>query len=141
MTPAELQAHQTLLAGLHAAIYAYQVIAGQNSGSTRSRALARVAQHEQRSAAIQRTLTIAKQKPVAAKPGYVLTEVPNSATAAAKLAATLETQLAAAAADVVGATNPKNRINPANWQLEYHQQAQAWGGELSTFPGLPERPS
>ncbi|MFE9428878.1 ferritin-like domain-containing protein [Kitasatospora sp. NPDC006697] len=128
---------QAALAGEHAAVYAYGVIAARTpSGPHRDDVRSCYAFHQARRDSWDRLLAGAGATPAAAAPGYQLPfAVPDEASAA-RLAAEVERRLGAGYADLVAAGSGDLRMRAATALRETVLQCAHWGGSPGALPGL-----
>jgi hypothetical protein len=134
-----VQALQAVLAGEFAAVYGYGVVGAHAAPAARAQALRDLAWHQAQQPALSATLAAAGATPVIAEPAYPLPFPVTTATAAARLAATLEQRLAATYADLVAAAEDPQRTQAADALAACAVRAAQWGGVSEAFPGLPER--
>jgi hypothetical protein len=127
------------LSAEYAASYGYGVVGAHTSGVARARATRALAAHQGRQAPLAAALAAAGADPPDPQPAYVLPFPVTSATAAARLATTLEDGVAAAYANVVAAAEGGARQDAAVALGECAARAAQWRGYSIPFPGLPER--
>ncbi|MDH6122431.1 ferritin-like domain-containing protein [Kitasatospora sp. GAS204B] len=138
LTAGAVTALQAALAGEHTAVYAFGVVGARIPvGPQRDDARACYAVHQARRDAWQRMLAGAGATPVAAAPGYQLPFAVPDATAAAKLAGTIEARLTAVYADLVAAGSGSLRLAGATALRECGLQAYHWGVDVGALPGMP----
>ena len=137
--PALTTSLQTALAGEHAAVYGYGVLAVHLTGAQRSAAQNAYDTHRARRDVLIPLIEAASAAPVAAAPAYVLPFPVVTASDAAKLAAQLEERLGAAYADIVQAAEGDTRRTGLEWLTDAAVRAVRWRGTSVAFPGLPER--
>lgn len=137
----ELAALAVVLAGEHAAVYAYGVVGGQGGPAYRRVAREQLAAHGVQRDLLAGELMAAGTTPAPGEPAYLLPFAVQSVADARRLAAHVETTLAAAYADLVAASAPVRRPQAARWLGTCAVQARRWGAAPQPFPGLPERVS
>ncbi len=134
------EALQAVLAGEHAAVYAYGVVGAQLRGTADDAAArAAFATHAKRRDDVAEQIRAAGATPVGSAAAYDLggpIETPKSARA---LASTVELGLCGPYADLVGASEPAERAQPTDWCSDSAAAAVGWGGMPIAFPGLAER--
>jgi hypothetical protein len=137
----EIDALQAALAGEHAAVYAYGVIAALLADDDRERAGDLLADHEKRRNRLRELLQEASATPVAARAAYNLQLEARDRESAKQLAAALERGLGAAYTDLV-ATSDSEIVRKAaiGGVTRSAKQVARWTGETSAFPGLDDRP-
>ncbi|GAB7190609.1 hypothetical protein NUM3379_13150 [Kineococcus sp. NUM-3379] len=131
-----VEAAQRALAGEHAAVHAFGLVAGRLTPERRAAALAAMDAHRGARGRLQQVLVAASATPAPAEPGYDVAAVtPEEATA---LAAQVELRLAARYADLAAA-DPALRREGAAGVLRATTAAASWGAPSTTpFPGLPD---
>jgi hypothetical protein len=135
----EARALAAVLAAEDAAVYAYGVIGAQGSAASQAAALTALAAHAGQRDAVAAVLERAHRTPAPEVPGYRLPFAVTDDASARRLAAAIETALAAAQADLVSAADPSRRHLAAEWLAVTAVAAAAWGAQVTPFPGLPER--
>ncbi|MFI7278228.1 ferritin-like domain-containing protein [Streptomyces sp. NPDC049879] len=134
----ELDATQAALAAEHAAVYGYGVVGGR-IGDDRGREVSEAyTAHRARRDTLHRTVRDMGGTPVASAAAYALPFDVADEEGAVRLAAELETRLAAAYADLVGAGGEETRREAAAALAEAAVRAARWQGAPVPFPGLPE---
>lgn len=124
---------QDMLAGAHAALYAYGFVVARSSGAQRVTARGHAAEHERTVELLQRLLREAGVEPVASLPGYLLPDL-RGTDAAARLARRVESGTARLAAAAVGATGGEHaRGLAARLLARSALRGHAWGDR----PALP----
>ncbi len=131
---------QVVLAGEHAALYAYSVIGGRlgPGGSTATRAVAAYDVHRTRRDRLARRLHDLGERPVAAEPGYTLPLPVQDATSAAALAQQVEDRCAVLYASLV-ATAPASTVERSLGSTSLVDAATRgldWGAPATAFPGV-----
>lgn len=131
------EALQAVVAGEHAAVYAYGVVGGRVRTETDRRA-ARAGWETHRSRRDAATaLLVEAQAPVPPPaPAYDLGGQVSSPGQARELAARVELATCGPYADLVGASEPARRHLAASWLASSAAASVAWGGEPTSFPGL-----
>ncbi|WP_129842757.1 DUF4439 domain-containing protein [Streptomyces sp. RFCAC02] len=137
-TPTELSAAQAALAAEHAAVYGYGVVGGRVGEDRGREAEDAWTAHRARRDALRRTVRDLGGTPVAAAAAYSLPFDVADEAGAVRLAGELETGLAAAYADLVGAGDEDTRRDAAAALGEAAVRAARWQGAPAAFPGLPE---
>jgi hypothetical protein len=130
---------QTALAGEHAAVYGYGVLAVRLTKAQRNAAQNAYDTHRARRDVLINLIEGASADPVAAAPAYALPFPVVTASDAVKLAAQLEERLGAAYADIVQAATGDTRRTGLEWLTDAAVRAVRWRGTSVAFPGLPER--
>ena len=135
-----IPAFQAVLAGEHAAVYAYGVVGAQLSGTADEKAARQAYNlHLSRRDHVTAVLVQDGATPVAAEAGYDLGGPVTSHDEARALAAQVEAGTAGPYADLVGATDASERDAATAWLVDAAVRSVKWGGEPTTFPGLAER--
>ncbi len=129
---------QAALAGEYAAVYGYGVVGARGRPSDRPEALRALAWHQAQQPLLTAALATAGATPAVAEPAYPLPFPVTSATAAVRLAATLEQRVAATYADLVAAAEEPERTVAAEALAACAARAARWSGVSEAFPGLPE---
>jgi Domain of unknown function (DUF4439) len=134
------EALQAVLAGEHAAVYAFGVVGARlRSTSDEADAVAAYDLHLARRDRVNASLVAAGATPVGSAAAYDLGGPVTSTAAARALAATVELGLCGPYAGPVGTTEKAERSSAADWVGEAASQAVGWGGDPVAFPGLAER--
>lgn len=134
-----LKATQAALAAEHAAVYGYGVVGGRIGDDRLQEARDGYAAHRARRDALARTVRDLGGVPEGAAPAYTLPFAVPDAAAAERLAAELESRVAAVYADLVRATEGALRREAAGALREAAVRAVRWRGSGVAFPGLTER--
>ena len=135
-----IEALQAVLAGEHAAVYAFGVVGAQlRPASDEGDAAAAYHLHLARRDLVTAALVAADATPVGSAPAYDLGGPVTSPAAARALAATVELGLCGPYADLVGVTETAGRSRTADWTSQAALAAVGWGGDPVAFPGLAER--
>jgi Domain of unknown function (DUF4439) len=139
---AEITALQSALAGEHAAVYGYGVVGAVLAGSAQTATAEAAARadwiaHQLARDNLEAMLTKLGATPVAASAAYQLPFPVTGATAAVRLAATLEDGLTRAYLGLVAVTDPALRSFGARAMQTTASRALAWSGTTQAFPGMP----
>ncbi|WP_367130997.1 MULTISPECIES: ferritin-like domain-containing protein [Streptomyces] len=134
-----LRAAQAALAAEHAAVYGYGVVGARVAQERAAEAREAYDAHRARRDAMSRTVRDLGGVPEAAAAGYALPFAVTDADGAVRLAAELETRVAAVYADLVGAAGDALRGEAAGALREAAVRAVRWRGGGVAFPGLTER--
>ncbi|KHL15905.1 UNVERIFIED_CONTAM: hypothetical protein LK11_19775 [Mumia flava] len=128
---------QTALAGEHAAVYAYGLLAGRLDAGTalQAQSAGAFASHRDRRDRLEQTLTADGQVPVPSEPAYDVgrTDRPRDVR---RVARTIESRLAVTWGAVVAATDGPTRAAAVEALTESSAAILAWGGRPSALPGL-----
>ncbi len=134
------EALEVVLAGEHAAVYAFGVVGALlRNTSDEAAARAAFALHVARRDEVTAELVAAGTTPVGSAPAYDLGGPIRTPRAARALAARVDLGLCAPYADLVGASAPAERPTAADWCSGSATSSVAWGGDPVAFPGLSER--
>jgi hypothetical protein len=135
--PAEAaQALTGLLAGEHAAVFAYGVIVAR-SGDAREAALREAwADHMAARDQLQQLLVGYSVQPPPAEPAYDIGRPPSNPAAALRLATRVEDGLAGLAGVVVASAPADLRLPAAAWLVGAARRAAVWRGLPEAMPGL-----
>lgn len=134
-----LRALQAALAAEHAAVYGYGVVGGRIGDDRLSQARDGYHAHRARRDALRRSVGDLGGEPESAAAAYALPFPVPDAAAAVRLAAELENRVAAVYADLVRATEGRQRVDAAAALREAAVRAVRWQGGGVAFPGLGER--
>ncbi len=126
---------QTMLAGEHAACYAFEVVLARAPGTQRAQAQRDLTAHLRRRDALLGLLIGVGVVPVAAEPGYDLDPTLPGPPGAADLAARVERNLAAVAAAGIGTAGPAVRRLQVDALADAARRRAAWTGATSALPG------
>lgn len=133
---------QEVLAGEHAALYAYSVIAGRlDRGSSEvERALAAYDVHRDRRDTLVDRLRDLGEQPVVAEPGYALPLPVQGVESAAALARQVEDRCAVLYAALVAAAAPSSieRSLGSASLVDAATRALGWGAPPTAFPGVTQ---
>jgi hypothetical protein len=124
-----------LLAGEHAAVFAYPIVVARCAGSKRAVAESLWQAHVAERDALERLLETAGVEPPAAAPAYDVGPVPADSGAAAELAAKIETGLAGLAAVAVRDATGSARLHVARQLVSAARRSATWGGSPGALPG------
>jgi hypothetical protein len=129
---------QDVLAGEHAAVYAYSVVGGVLDPGSGSGQLARDAydEHRARRDRADELLRALDVEPLPAEPGYALPAPVASPGDAAVLARRVEDRCAVLYAALVAATTADQRELAAAWLEDAATRALVWGAPPTAFPGV-----
>ena len=131
---------QAVLAGEHAAVYAFGVVGGRLQGSPdESDAKAAYSRHLARRDRVTAELLAAGATPVSSAAAYALGGPVTTPSAARALAATVELGLCGPYADLVAVAEKDERETAADWCADAAVRSVGWGGDPVAFPGLAER--
>jgi hypothetical protein len=134
------EALQSVLAGEHAAVYAYGVVGAQLAAASDVRAARQAfALHQARRDHVAALISQAGGTPVGTLAGYDLGGPVTTHDAARALAARVEASTTGPYADLVAASSGALRNAAAGWLVDASVRAVHWGGLPVPFPGLPER--
>ncbi len=131
---------QSVLAGEHAAVYAYGVVGGILHGQP-DEPEARTAYdvHRARRDRVTELLVRSDATPVPTAAAYDLGRPVQTPKQARALAARVEDALIGPYADLVGQSDDGLRAMAATWCSESATRSVGWGGAPTAFPGLAER--
>jgi hypothetical protein len=134
------EALQSVLAGEHAAVYAYGVVGAHVSSPAEVKSAQQAfALHRARRDHVAALITQAGGTPVGTLAGYDLGGPVTTHDAARALAARVEASTAGPYADLVTAGSGALRNAAAGWLVDASVRSVRWGGHPVPFPGLPER--
>lgn len=126
------------LAAEHAAVFAYGLLGARTAGSMRVRITRAYDAHRDRRDELRGLITALGGKPAEPAPSYALPSVPSSATAAARLAAHVESGIVAAYLELVAATAAELRTYAALVMQEAATRSYSFRPAITTaFPGMP----
>ena len=126
-----------LLAGEHAAVHTFAVLAARLADAEREPAVVSLEAHRLLVERLSQWLTDADLDVPPAAPGYQVPPLPDDGDALA-LAVTLEEQVAVLDASLVAASTDDLRAVAADLLVQRALAASAWRGGSIAFPGLPE---
>lgn len=135
----DVAALQAVLAGEHAAVYAYGVVGGRSGERDQPLAWTGYEQHRARRDRLTGLLDAGGHRPVAAEVAYALPFRVDDRRDVHRLAALIERRCAALYADVVTATDGDVRRFAARALADCATTAVRWGHPGEPFPGLSER--
>lgn len=129
---------QQMLAAEHAAVYAYEAVAGRMAmGSARGRlAVECFAVHRDRRDRLVAVLRSRAVQPVAARPGYLLPKPVGGRAAASAVSRKVEDRCAVVYATVVAATTGADRRLGIDALVDAATRGMAWGSPATAFPGV-----
>ncbi|MCI2240259.1 ferritin-like domain-containing protein [Paenibacillus sp. TRM 82003] len=125
---------QAVLAGEHAAVWCFGLVAARLEGGPRDRALAALAAHRVARDDVTALLRARGAQPVGAHASY--DAAAPAPEAAILLAASVEERLAAVHADLAAASRA-DRALAAVGVVRSARAARGWGGTTTNLPGLP----
>ncbi|MCE0538898.1 ferritin-like domain-containing protein [Kineosporia rhizophila] len=135
LTDAEGEALNRLLAGEHAAFYAYPLVIAHIDKARQKVAGSVWAAHRQQRDELERLLMTAGQDPVESGAAYEVA-APAGAAKAAALAATIERRLAGLATDVIAAAEtPQTGATAAGFLVVSTRRQAAWSNRPVAAPG------
>jgi hypothetical protein len=136
----DVLALQAALAGEHAAVYAYAVIAGRGAAGSSVVELAREAYAAHRAGRddLARTLAARGESPVPTEPGYALPFPIDGSGTARRLARLVEDRCAVLHAAVVAVATGQERALGAQALVGCAVRGLQWGAAPSAFPGVGE---
>jgi hypothetical protein len=126
-----------LLAGEHAAVFAYGLITARAVPARAASARAFWAAHRARRDELERRLIAADRTPVASLPAYDVGRLPTTPAQLAALAATVENGLAAVALGAVTGSKGAIRSEAGTDLVRAARRAAAWRGLIDPLPGAP----
>ena len=127
------------LAAEHVAVWAYGIVGAHLELEARLDARATWDSHRARRDRIAQLLRDREAPVPASEPGYALPYAVTDATTARRLAADVESGVAAAYADLVLAAGGELRRFAALSLQEAAVRAARWSGSTEAFPGITER--
>lgn len=134
----DVAALQAALAGEHAAVYAYSVIAARVEfvPSVVGLATACYAAHRAARDRLVRTLRAGGESPDPTEPGYALPFPVEGPASARRLARLVEDRCAVLHAAVVAATTGPERARGADALVQCATRGLRWGAPPTAFPGV-----
>lgn len=137
-SPVTVASAQDVLAGEHAAVYAYGVVGGvlDPAGSAAERARSAYEAHVTRRDRIEDRLRGLGEEPVAAEPGYALPEQVTDAGDAARLARRVEDRCGVLHAALVAASIGDLRAAAVGWLSDCATRGLTWGAAPVALPGI-----
>lgn len=132
-----LDALQALLAGEHAAVYAYGVAVALAADSRQSLAASGLALHTGLRDTVRDLLSASGAAPVAAEPAYQVGDVAEAADVV-DLAASVEEQLAVLQLGVVEASTQALRLWAAVLLVQTARRRASWAGGTTAWPGTAQ---
>ncbi|MEU1372712.1 ferritin-like domain-containing protein [Streptomyces triculaminicus] len=136
---AAVPAAQAALAAEHAAVYGYGVVGGRVEEEHTAQAREAYDIHRARRDVMSRAVRALGAEPEAAAAAYALPFPVTDGASAVRLAAELESRLAAVYADLIRASTGSLRGEAAAGLREAAVRAARWRGGSVAFPGLAER--
>ncbi|MDQ1293123.1 MAG: hypothetical protein QG608_1004 [Actinomycetota bacterium] len=131
-----LKALSTLLAGEHAAVFAYGTITARIPSSSRARAQNLWNEHLRNREELIRRIRAGGGRPPAAEAAYGLGDEDLSTVSGVKaLAATVEDGLASVAIEAVGQAEPVDRVRIAATLIGAARNSARWSGNPASLPG------
>ncbi|MEY9878300.1 hypothetical protein ABH931_007827 [Streptacidiphilus sp. MAP12-33] len=137
-TASELDALQAALGAEQATVFGYGVLGALLSGGRRSQATSDFDLHRARRDTLESLITASGATPQAAAAAYTLPFEVTDTASARRLAALLESRLAAVYANAVQASAHAFRDEAATQLRLTALRAQSWGATSTPFPGLPD---
>ena len=134
-TTAGLDVLSQELAGEHAAVYAFALLAGRAKDDAQDRALRAYATHVRLRDELERTLRAAGVDPPVASPAYDVGPVPSTRAEVAALAGSVESSLASLAAQSVGVAEGSARAQAASRLVEAARRSATWTRRPTALPG------
>jgi len=135
LSAATTSAVNRLLAGEHAAVFAYGLVTARTNGSVKARARSMWRFHQGQRDVLEQALLTAGLRPPAAQPAYDLGATASADGSPASLAATVESGLAGIAVWAVSTTSGADRAWAANQLVAAARRTAAWTGRPLPFPG------
>ena len=141
MTLAVAPALQQMLAGEHAAVYAYGVLGGRLTPGTtpQARAADAYVEHRARRDDVVAMLRALGADPVAAEPGYALPTEADTAAQAAAVARQVEDRCSVLYAQAVAAATGRTRAYAVGALVDAATRALSWGADPVALPGVQRR--
>lgn len=139
-SPSIAAALAPVLAAEHTVVWAYGTLGSRLPAAEQDKARTLLVAHERARDSVRDAILAAGGKPPAAKPAYELPFALTDAASARRLAAFVESRLAAVYADLVAAESslPTRQLGVTGLTTAAVRSYQ-WGGTPVAFPGLPER--
>ncbi|MGQ0624047.1 MAG: ferritin-like domain-containing protein [Sporichthyaceae bacterium] len=126
-----------VLAGEHAAVYGYGVLAARLAGAPRQQALRGLDVHRARRDELRRLILAAGGIPVESEPAYALPTALTGPAAALALGTALETDIALAYGALVAASSAAERAFAAAALADAAVRVSEWSGQAPRLPGIP----
>jgi hypothetical protein len=129
---------QDVLAGEHAAVYAYAVVGGvvDSGGVAAGSALEAYEVHRARRDRAEAEVRVLGADPVSAEPGYALGGPVTASGGVDRLARQVEDRCAVLYAALVAAATDDLRREAAGWLEDAATRALAWGAPPAALPGV-----
>ncbi|MET9021266.1 ferritin-like domain-containing protein [Actinopolymorpha sp. NPDC004070] len=141
MSDREVAGLQEALAGVHAAIWGYQVLTPQLRSDDRSRGESSIELYRELRERLRALLRSRHETPVAADAGYRLPFQVTGGSSARRLAAYLEDGCAGVFADLVAAaTSSSVRTLGTDLLVDCARRRLDWGADPVAFPGVAHPP-
>ena len=136
MTTAE--SYQPLLAGEHAAVYGYQVLAAQASGGLRARLVTDLNAHRAARDTLAAVIAAQGQTPIAAEPAYAMPSRGEGAASnsPAETAALIESRLGLLYAQAIAEPDGDVRRTGLSGLRATTVRSSTWSGTVPVLPGL-----
>lgn len=136
--PGDVDKLRKALAAEHAAVFVYGLLGARTTGSMRARITRAFDTHRDRRDELRELITARGGKPAEPAPSYALPSVPSTASAAARLAAHVETGIVAAYLELVAAADAELRAYAALVMQEAATRSYSFRPAITTaFPGMP----
>jgi uncharacterized protein DUF4439 len=130
------RALQAVLAGEHAAVFAYGALAARLTGAQRDAAITALESHRARRDEVTERVRALGEEPAAAAPAYRLPGRLAHAKDARRLAADVEDRVADLYGQLVAAADGRLRVAAARALADAAVRAATWRGRTSALPGL-----
>jgi hypothetical protein len=141
MSDREVEGLQEALAGVHAAIWGYQVLTPQLGSDDRNRGESSIELYRDLRERLRAQVRSRGATPVAADAGYRLPFQVTGGTSARRLAAYLEDGCAGVFADLVAAaTSSDMRTMGTDLLVDCARRRLQWGADPEAFPGVAHPP-
>ncbi|MFI7451148.1 ferritin-like domain-containing protein [Nonomuraea sp. NPDC049714] len=136
--PGDVDRLRKALAAEHAAVFAYGLLGARTTGSMRARITRAYDSHRDRRDELRKVIIARGGKPAEPAPSYALPSVPSTASAAAGLAAHVESGIVAAYLELVAAAGAETRAYAALVMQEAATRSYSFRPAITTaFPGMP----
>ncbi len=136
--PGDTDKLRKALAAEHAAVFAYGLLGARTAGSMRAQITRAYDSHRDRRDQLRRLITAQGGEPVEPAPSYALPSVPSTASAAARLAAHVESGIVAAYLELVAAAGTELRAYAALAMQEAATRSYSFRPAITrAFPGMP----
>jgi hypothetical protein len=134
----EITLWQNTLATEHAVIWTYGLVGA--TGDLADAAEAELQTHRARRASCIDAVTALGGEPVASAPAYDVS-MPQTESAARRLAVTLEVSATADYVALASSAEVGTRLQAASWLRESAVAQTRWGGAIPTLPGFGDEPT